>query len=143
MFAGNLTYNVLSSDAAAIMPHLFAGFDVNFAKNVQKGDIIICGDNFGCGSSREHPSVGLAHAEVKAVIVKSVNRIFYRSSINQGLALIVLPEVVDAYKPGDSVDVIFEQGLVLINGKEYHFEPLPDKLMGIIEKKVLVNWIKG
>ncbi|HOY39092.1 MAG: 3-isopropylmalate dehydratase large subunit [Bacteroidales bacterium] len=143
MFAGNLTYNVLSSDAAAIMPHLFAGFDVNFAKNVQKGDIIICGDNFGCGSSREHPSVGLAHAEVKAVIVKSVNRIFYRSSINQGLALIVLPEVVDAYKPGDSVDVIFEKGLVLINGKEYHFEPLPDKLMGIIEKKGLVNWIKG
>ncbi|HOE04059.1 MAG TPA: aconitase/3-isopropylmalate dehydratase large subunit family protein [Bacteroidales bacterium] len=143
MFAGNLTYNVLSSDAAAIMPHLFAGFDVNFAKNVQKGDIIICGENFGCGSSREHPSVGLAHAEVKAVIVKSVNRIFYRSSINQGLALIVLPEVVDAYQPGDSVDMIFDKGVVLINGKEYHFEPLPDKLMAIIEKKGLVNWIKG
>ncbi|HXK81086.1 MAG TPA: aconitase/3-isopropylmalate dehydratase large subunit family protein [Bacteroidales bacterium] len=141
MFAGNLTYNVLSSDADAIMPHLFAGFDPNFSKNVQAGDIIIAGDNFGCGSSREHPAVGLAHAGVKAVIVKSVNRIFYRSSINQGLALIVLPEIVDAYKPYDKVDIRFEQGIIKINDKEFHFEPLPDKLMKIIEKKGLVNWI--
>lgn len=143
MFAGNLTYNVLSSDASAIMPHLFTGFDINFAKNVSPGDIIICGDNFGCGSSREHPSVGLAHAGIKAVIVKSVNRIFYRSSINQGLALIVLPEVVEAYQPGDTVEVLFEKGMVLINNKEYNFEPLPEKLMAIIEKKGLVNWIKN
>ena len=57
--------------------------------------IVIAGENFGCGSSREHPAVGLAHAGVKAVIVKSVNRIFYRSSVNQGLPIIVLPEVVD------------------------------------------------
>jgi len=141
MFAGNLTYNVLSSDADAIMPHLFAGFDPNFSKNVQAGDIIIAGDNFGCGSSREHPAVGLAHAGVKAVIVKSVNRIFYRSSINQGLALIVLPEIVDAYKPYDKVDIKFEQGIITINDKKFHFEPLPDKLMKIIEKKGLVNWI--
>ena len=69
-----------------------------------QGDIIIAGDNFGCGSSREHPSVGLAYAGIKAVIVKSVNRIFYRSSINQGLALIVHKEAVEAYRQGDKVD---------------------------------------
>ena len=77
MFAGNLTYTVLSSDAAAIMPHLFMGFDQNFSKKVEKGDIIIAGENFGCGSSREHPSVGLAYAGIKAVLVKSVNRVFF------------------------------------------------------------------
>lgn len=143
MFAGNLTYNVLSSDAEAIMPHLFAGFDKNFSANVKKDDIIIAGDNFGCGSSREHPAVGLAHAGVKAVIVKSVNRIFYRSSINQGLALIVNKEIVEAYKPGDKVDVDFENGVITINDKNYEFAPLPDKLMQIIEKKGLVNWIKS
>ncbi len=143
MFAGNLTYNVLSSDAEAIMPHLFAGFDPNFSKNVQSGDIIVAGDNFGCGSSREHPSVGLAHAGVKAVIVHSVNRIFYRSAVNQGLLLLVLPEVVDAYTPGDKVDVDLQKGIVSLNGKEYKFPPLPEKLMQIIEKKGLVNWIKA
>ena len=143
MFAGNLTYNVNSSDAAAIMPHLFMGFDPNFSKNVKPGDIIIAGENFGCGSSREHPSVGLAHAGIRAIIVKSVNRIFYRSSINQGLALIVFPEAVEAYKPGDTVDIDFKGGKVIIAGKKYSFEPLPDKLMEIIEKKGLVNWIGG
>ena len=142
MFAGNLTYNVLSSDAESIMPHLFVDFDPNFIKNIKPGDIIIAGDNFGCGSSREHPAVGLAHAGVKAVIVKSVNRIFYRSAINQGLLLIVLPEVVDAYKPGDSVDVYFEKGIIKLSGVEYKFAALPEKLMQIIEKKGLVNWMK-
>jgi len=143
MFAGNLTYNVLSSDAAAIMPHLFMGFDPNFTKNVEIGDIIIAGENFGCGSSREHPSVGLAYAGIKAIIVKSVNRIFYRSSINQGLALIVFPEAVDAYNAGDAVEIDFMGGKVTIASKTFTFEPLPDKLMEIISKKGLVNWIAG
>ncbi len=143
MFAGNLTYQVLSSDAESIMPHLFAGFDKNFSKNLQQGDVIIAGDNFGCGSSREHPAVGLAHAGVKAVIVKSTNRIFYRSCINQGLALIVNPEAVEAYTPGDKVDIDFKKGIIFINDKQIKFAPLPEKLMQIIEKKGLVNWIKA
>ncbi len=143
MFAGNLTYTVLSSDPEAIMPHLFKGFDVNFTDNVQKDDVIVTGDNFGCGSSREHPAVGLAHAGVKAVICKSVNRIFYRSSINQGLPIIVYPEIVDAYKPGDNVNVDFMNGKITVADKEFTFAPLPDKLMEILEKKGLVNWIKN
>ncbi|MEA3445488.1 MAG: aconitase/3-isopropylmalate dehydratase large subunit family protein [Bacteroidota bacterium] len=143
MFAGNLTYNVLSSDPEAIMPHLFKGFDDSFSESVRSGDILIAGDNFGCGSSREHPAVGLAHAGVKAVIVKSINRIFYRSSINQGLLLIVNSEIVDNYNAGDKVDVDFENGKISLNGKEFNFAPLPGKLMQIIEKKGLVNWIKS
>lgn len=143
MFAGNLTYNILSSDADAIMPHLFEGFDVNFSKNVKEGDIIVAGDNFGCGSSREHPAVGLAHAGVKAVIVKSVNRIFYRSSINQGLLLIVHPEAVEHYQPGDAVDVDFENGKITVADQSFDFAPLPGKLMEIIRQKGLVNWIKN
>ncbi|MBI5218844.1 MAG: 3-isopropylmalate dehydratase large subunit [Bacteroidia bacterium] len=143
MFAGNLTYNVKSSDAAAIMPHLFKGFDENFSENVKPGDIIFAGDNFGCGSSREHPAVGLAHAGVKAVIVKSVNRIFYRSCINQGLLLIVNKEIVEAYKPGDKTEINFKEGYVTLNDKKINFAPLPDKLMKIIEHKGLENYIKS
>jgi 3-isopropylmalate dehydratase small subunit len=142
MFAGNLTYNVLSSDAASIMPHLFVDFDPNFNKNVKEGDMIIAGENFGCGSSREHPAVGLAYAGVKAVIVKSVNRIFYRSAINQGLLLLVLPEVVSAYKPGDKVILDIKNGLIKLNNETFNFASIPDKLKQIIEKKGLVNWMK-
>jgi len=142
MFAGNLTYNVLSSDAPSIMPHLFIDFDPNFPTNVKEGDIIIAGENFGCGSSREHPAVGLAYAGVKAVIVKSVNRIFYRSAINQGLLLLVLPEVVNAYKSGDNVSLDFKNGTIKLNDDTFKFAGLPDKLMQIVEKKGLVNWMK-
>ena len=143
MFAGNLTYKVLSSDAESIMPYLFEGFDKNFSKNVQAGDIIVSGDNFGCGSSREHPAVGLAHAGVKAVIVKSINRIFFRSSVNQGLPIIVLPEVVNAYKAGDKLELNFDKGEVIVGDKTFTFEPLPEKLMNIFQAKGLVNFIKN
>jgi 3-isopropylmalate dehydratase small subunit len=141
MFAGNLTYNILSSDGQAIIPHLFAGFDPTFAPRIKPDDIIIAGENFGCGSSREHPSVGLAHAGVKAILVKSVNRIFYRSSINQGLLLIVHPDAVNAYQPGDEVEILFSEGIIRIRDNEFIFEPLPEKLLEILEKKGLVNWM--
>lgn len=143
MFAGNLTYKVLSSDAESILPHLFADFDANFVKNASKNDIIVAGENFGCGSSREHPAVGLAHIGIKAVIVKSVNRIFFRSSINQGLLLIVHKEAVDAYEYGDKVDVDFNNGKIFIGDKTFEFNRLPEKLMSIIEKKGLINWINA
>jgi homoaconitate hydratase family protein/3-isopropylmalate dehydratase small subunit len=142
MFAGKHTYNVLSTDPVAIMPLLFADFDPAFSKNVGKDDIIIAGDNFGCGSSREHPSVGLSYAGIKAIIVKSVNRIFYRSSINQGLLLIVHKAAVESYKPGDTVDIDFERGEISVGSAKFAFEPLPDKLKQIIDKKGLVNYMK-
>lgn len=143
MFAGKHTYNVLSSDPGSIIPYLFEDFDPSFHSNAARGDIIIAGDNFGCGSSREHPSVGLAHIGISAVIVKSVNRIFYRSSINQGLALIVHKEAVEAYEPGQEVTVSFEKGEINIGGNIFTFEPLPAKLKEIIDKKGLVNYMKS
>jgi len=143
MFAGKHTYNVLSTDPAAILPLLFSDFDLSFSVNVKKGDIIIAGDNFGCGSSREHPSVGLVYAGIKAVIVKSVNRIFYRSSINQGLILIVHKEAVESYKTGDKVDIDFDRGKIIIGSHKFNFEPLPQKLKQIIDKKGLVNYMKS
>jgi 3-isopropylmalate/(R)-2-methylmalate dehydratase large subunit len=143
MFAGNLTYNVQSSEPDKIMPHLFKGFDDSFTDRVKAGDIIMAGANFGCGSSREHPAVGLAHAGIRAVICKSVNRIFYRSSVNQGLPIILVPDAVDAYKQGDKVEIDFENGIVSIEGKAFKFAPLPSKLMEIFKVKGLVNYVKN
>ncbi len=143
MFAGNLTYNVQSSEPEKIMPHLFKGFDNSFAERVKAGDIIMAGANFGCGSSREHPSVGLAFAGIKAVICKSVNRIFYRSAVNQGLPIILVPQAVDAYHQGDQVTIDFEKGEISVGNNIFKFAPLPAKLMEIFKAKGLVNYVKN
>jgi homoaconitate hydratase family protein/3-isopropylmalate dehydratase small subunit len=142
MFAGKHTYNVLSSDPASIVPLLFEDFDANFSKNAKEGDIVIAGENFGCGSSREHPSVGLAYLGIRAVLVKSINRIFYRSSINQGLTLIVHREAVESYKAGDKVDLDLDNSAITVGLRKFSFEPLPEKLKQILDKKGLVNYMK-
>ena len=141
MFAGHLTYKVLSSEPEAIMQHMFEDFDSAFAGNVERGDILLAGENFGCGSSREHPAVGLAHAGVAAVIVKSVNRIFFRAAINQGLTLVVLPEAVSAYCKGDNIALHLWEGRIRVGEKEFEFEPLPGKLREVLKSKGLVNYL--
>ena len=72
-----------------------------------------------------------------------MNRIFYRSSVNQGLPIILVPEAVDAYRQGDTVDIDFAKGLVIVGDKHYSFAPLPAKLMEIFEAKGLVNYVKN
>ncbi len=141
MFAGNLTYEIHSSQPEKIVPHLFRGFDVQFGKRAKKGDIIVCGENFGCGSSREHPAVGLVHLGIKAVVVKSVSRIFFRSAINQGLPILVVPDAVEAYTKGDMIRIDMAEGTINIGEKKFTFNRLPDKLMQIIRLGGLVNWI--
>jgi 3-isopropylmalate/(R)-2-methylmalate dehydratase large subunit len=141
MFAGNLTYEVHSSQPENIIPHLFRGFDEQFSRKAREGDVIICGENFGCGSSREHPAVGLAYLGIKAVVVKSVSRIFFRSAINQGLPILVIPDAVKAYRKGDTVSINMKDGYILVGERQFKFTRLPDKLVQIIESGGLVNWI--
>ncbi|MFO8054501.1 MAG: aconitase/3-isopropylmalate dehydratase large subunit family protein [Bacteroidales bacterium] len=143
MFSGKLTYNVSSAEPEKIVPHLFEEFDQRFPKMVKENDIIMAGHNFGCGSSREHPAVGLAYAGVKAVLVRSVNRIFYRASVNQGLPIIVMPKAVEAFEQGMKVDVNMEKGVVTVGDQGFEFDPLPEKLMEIFTHKGLVNFIKA
>ncbi|MBP1669591.1 MAG: hacA 1, partial [Bacteroidetes bacterium] len=101
----------------------------------------ICGENFGCGSSREHPAVGLVYAGIRAVLVKSVSRIFFRSAVNQGLPILVVPDAVNAYTSGDAVQTDMAAGRITIGSREFHFRPLPDKLLQILNQGGLVNWI--
>jgi len=143
MFAGSLTYEISSSEPEKIAPHLFKGFDNNFSVKVKKGDIIVCGENFGCGSSREHPSVGLVAVGIKAVIVKSASRIFFRSALNPGLLLLVFPEAVETYKQGDSVNVDVNNNKIIIGSKDFLIPALPAKLKEILEAGGLVKWIRS
>lgn len=129
LFPGKYVYTC--STPKEIISHLLEDLDSSFAKNVKEGDIIFAGKNFGCGSSREHPVVGLKAVGITAVVAESFARIFYRSSINQGLLLIECPEAVKKFSKGDDVSVDIENGKIIINGKSYSFPKLPSEILAI------------
>jgi len=129
LFPGKYTYTC--STAEEIRPHLLEDLDPKFAEGVEAGDIIFAGANFGCGSSREQPVVGLKDAGVAAVVAESFARIFYRAAINQGLVLIEAPEAVKAYNDGDEVSLDVEAGKVTVGGREFSFPPLPAEILAI------------
>ncbi|MBD3276967.1 MAG: 3-isopropylmalate dehydratase [Candidatus Aegiribacteria sp.] len=140
LFPGKYTYTC--STGPEIKEHLLEDLDPDFAECVEPGDVIISGENFGCGSSREQPSLGLRHVGLKAVIAKSFARIFYRSAINQGLLLVQSPEAVEAYREGDEVEVDPASGMVKVGETEFGFPPLPDEMLEILEDGGLLNHIK-
>ncbi|MCK5760151.1 MAG: 3-isopropylmalate dehydratase [Candidatus Delongbacteria bacterium] len=140
LFPGKYTYG--STEPDFIKEHLFEDLDPEFSKKVQAGDIVIAGSNFGCGSSREHPSLGMKLVGVQAVIAKSFSRIFYRSATNQGLLLLELPELVDFYSEGMNVKVDALKGEVDANGKIFNFPPLPPEMQKIIDDGGLLNHLK-
>lgn len=129
LFPGKYTYTCSTPDE--IKPHLLEDLDPLFAKNVREGDLIIAGKNFGCGSSREQPVLGLKAVGIAAVIAESFARIFYRSSINQGLLLIECPEAVKAYKKGDTVTLDVAQGTVTVGSDTFSFPKLPREILAI------------
>jgi 3-isopropylmalate/(R)-2-methylmalate dehydratase small subunit len=140
LFPGKYTYTC--STVEEIKPHLLEDLDPAFARDVRQGDIIMAGDNFGCGSSREQPTVGLKAVGIAAVVARSFARIFYRSAINQGLILVECPDAVDAYKDGDAVEVDPEAGTVKVGGKEYRFPKLPPEIIAIRNAGGLLAYVK-
>lgn len=118
--------------------HAFESLDADFASKVSEGDVIVAGDNFGCGSSREQAPSVLKALGVKAVIAKSFARIFYRNSINIGLPVIVCQEMYDNVKAGDEVDVDLTLGTVKSNGKEFSCTKLPEYMQNILNAGGLI-----
>jgi 3-isopropylmalate/(R)-2-methylmalate dehydratase small subunit len=140
LFPGKYTYTC--SVAEEIIPHLLEDLDPNFAKQVKKGDLIFAGHNFGCGSSREQPVLGLKAVGITAVVAKSFARIFYRAAINQGLLLIECEKAVNAYKPGDTVSLDIDKGKITVRGNEFSFPKLPDEILAIREAGGLLNYTR-
>jgi len=129
LFPGKYTYKC--STAEEIRPHLLEDLDASFTKEVEEGDIILGGKNFGCGSSREQPVLGLKSVGIKAVIAKSFARIFYRAAINQGLVLIESAEAVDAFSEGKLFELRLDKGEIRIDEELFTFPTLPEKILEI------------
>lgn len=132
-----------TSDHKELASHCMEDLDKTFVSRVQSGDIITAGQNFGCGSSREHAPIAIKASGVSLVIAKSFARIFYRNAINIGLAIVECPEAVDGISEGDTIEADLDNGIIrdLTTGQEYKTAPFPEFVQKIIENGGLVNSI--
>ena len=124
--------------------HCMEDIDKSFSKNVQKGDLIIAGHNFGCGSSREHAPLAIKARGIKAVIAKSFARIFYRNAINIGLVIIENDEIQDDIANDDIIEIDLTKGKIYnkTKNKEYSFSAFPDEIQKLINIGGLVEYTK-
>ena len=118
--------------------YAFSPLRPELAGQIQEGDIIVAGKNFGCGSSREQAPEIVKHLGIRCVIAKSFARIFFRNSINNGLLLIENPDLYDHITEGDEIEVIMNEKITA-GGKDYPIQPLPDNLMDILNAGGLVK----
>jgi 3-isopropylmalate/(R)-2-methylmalate dehydratase small subunit len=140
IFPGKYTYTL--TEHADIARHALEDLDLTFAANVQPGDVIVAGRNWGCGSSREQAATCLVYNGVGAVIAASFSRIFYRNALNNGLLAIVCPAAVVAIVPGERVEVDLTRLVVRSAGGEFAFPPLSPSIMGMVEAGGLVEYVK-
>lgn len=133
-----------TSDADELSKHCMEDIDGEFVKMVEKGDIMVGGWNFGCGSSREHAPLVIKHSGIGCVIAKSYARIFYRNAINIGLAILECEEAADEIQANDEVSVCFDTGIITnhTSGKTYKAQPFPDFIQNIIKKGGLLAAVK-
>ena len=124
--------------------HCMEDIDVNFTHEVQEGDFIVAGENFGCGSSREHAPLSIKASKVSAVIAKSFARIFYRNAINIGLVIVENDKLPDETSKGDKLELDIDKGLVrnITTGIQYTFAPYPKEIQELVEAGGLVNYTK-
>ncbi|GKH60396.1 3-isopropylmalate dehydratase small subunit [Campylobacter ureolyticus] len=132
-----------TSDPKILATHIMEDRDKDFSKKVKNGDIIVAGENFGCGSSREHAPIALKSAGVGAVIAKSFARIFYRNSFNTGL-LILECKQSDKIDENDDLKIDVNSGVItnLTKNEKYKFEPIPEFMQKLLKSGGLINYAK-
>ncbi len=132
-----------TDDQRELARHCLEDLDPGFVQKVRPGDVIVAGEDFGCGSSREHAVWALRGAGVQAVIAGSFARIFYRNAINCGFYPIESPEAIEKINDADQVEIDYEAGLIenKTTGEQVKFNPLPDFAVEIINDGGLLNHI--
>jgi len=133
-----------TDDKAELAKHCLEDLDKDFVSKVRPGDIIVAGEDFGCGSSREHAVWAIRGAGVQAVIAKSFARIFYRNAINNGFYVIESPDGLEKIDNGDELEIDYKGGLIknITAGIDIKFNPLPDFALEIINDGGLLEHIK-
>lgn len=133
-----------TADHKELAAHCMEDIDADFVKRVRPGDIMVGGANFGCGSSREHAPIAIKESGISCVIAKTFARIFYRNSINIGLAILECPEASENIADGDEVEIDFESGVIqnLTKNQTYQAQPFPPFIMDIIRKGGLLKSIQ-
>lgn len=139
LFAGKYTYTLRSPEEIA--PHALEDLDPDFAAQVQKGDVIVGGRNWGCGSSREQAVTCLVYNGVDAVIARSFGRIFYRNAINNGLLALTCPEAVDVIQKGDEIEIDLDASIIHCPAGEFQFPPLSPTLSSILDAGGLIPYL--
>jgi 3-isopropylmalate/(R)-2-methylmalate dehydratase small subunit len=130
-------------DAEEMAEHALEGLDPEFPKKIQRGDIIVAGKNFGCGSSREQAATCLKAAGIAAVVATSFSRIFFRNGINQGLPIIVSDEAARSIKNGDEVEIDFESGTITLkDGNTLAIKEFPEFVFSILDAGGLIPYVK-
>ena len=132
-----------TQDHKELASHCMEDIDKDFVNKVQEGDIMVAGDNFGCGSSREHAPIAIKAAGIDCVIATTFARIFYRNSINIGLPIMECPEASEKIDAGDEVEVDFDSGIIknITKGEEYQAHPFPESIQKIIKAGGLLKSI--
>ena len=132
------------SDPDELARHCMEDIDSDFVNNVQSGDIIVAGTNFGCGSSREHAPLAIKAAGVGCVIARSFARIFYRNALNIGLPILECVEAVDKTDAGDVLEVELSTGEIVntTKGLTFKAEPIPDFMLELIESGGLIEYTR-
>lgn len=130
-----------TADHKELASHCMEDIDKDFVKKVKDGDIIVGGANFGCGSSREHAPIAIKNSGVSCVIAATFARIFFRNSINIGLAILECPEASEKIENGDEVNVDFDTGVItnVTKNETYKAEPFPEFVKNIIDSDGLLN----
>ncbi|MGN0710532.1 MAG: 3-isopropylmalate dehydratase small subunit [Anaerovoracaceae bacterium] len=125
--------------------HCMEDIDPDFINKVQKGDIMVAGDNFGCGSSREHAPIAIKESGISCVIANTFARIFYRNAINIGLPILECKEASERIENGDEVSIDFSTGTItnITKNETYQALPFPDFIKDIMAKGGLLNSIKN
>lgn len=134
-----------TSDHDELARHCMEDLDNTFVTRVKKGDILVGGFNFGCGSSREHAPIAIKASGISCVIAKSFARIFYRNAINIGLPIVECPECVDETNEGDRLEVDLDNGEIInhTTGKKYKTTAFPEFIQNIIKSGGLIQYIKN
>lgn len=132
-----------TANHAELASHCMEDIDKEFTSKVKKGDIMVGGANFGCGSSREHAPIAIKESGISVVIAETFARIFYRNAINIGLAILECPEASKKIDAGDDVEVDFDTGVITNHTKNetYKAQPFPPFIQEIISKGGLLNSI--